>query len=314
MSQVAKVGLDDFFAAGHTVADLEALACPWDGSGQGIWWHDASTETDVETLQRELAAARADLATLVQAVLNIEVTRNELIAVVAVVTETLAKQSRGEVVAHGKVVLSAPEIADDWRPKPAKGQRLAPVNPQNGRRPRMSREKVTALMTEAVEKKLIRARPVQVERRHTDGSTYKATDWLIDPVASIADALKPVTTYRLDAPKPRKPRTITPPCPECGEVHPTRQVDYCAGCGAKLDERTIEPKTAEECGADNLSEADSAQSTPVKASSFPAPIRNGSKNSGGTGHNADARPHLSLVRPALKEPDWLQAAPDPWAG
>jgi hypothetical protein len=309
----SKVGLDDFFVSGHTVADLEALARPWDGSGPGIWLRD-TTESNVETLQRELATARADIAALVLAILNPEVTRNELIGAVAVATEALAKQSRGEVEANGKVVLSAPEIADDWRPTPAKGERVAPVNPQNGRRPRMAREKVTALMTEAVEKKLIRARPVKVERRHADGSTYKATNWVVDPVASIADVLQPVKTYRRDTPKLRKPRTVTPPCPHCGEVHPTKQVDYCGGCGGKLDEREIPVKTAEECAPDSLSDPNPAELRIGNTSSPPAPIRNVRQDRRGARHNLDARPTLSLVPPMPEELDWLRAAPEPWTG
>ena len=34
----AKVGVDDWLVAGHTVEDLLALARPWDGRGPGLWW------------------------------------------------------------------------------------------------------------------------------------------------------------------------------------------------------------------------------------------------------------------------------------
>jgi hypothetical protein len=153
-------------------------------------------------------------------------------------------------------------------------------------------------MTEAVEKQLIRARPVKVQRRHADGSTYKATDWVVEPVASIADALQPVKTYRLDTPKPRKPRTPTLPCKFCGEVHPITQVDYCGGCGAKLDERTIEPKTAEECGSDILSDPSSAESPTENPILSPTPIRIVRSFVRGTHHN----PH--------DEPAWLRDAPE----
>ena len=80
-------------------------------------------------LQRELDKARADLAALVQAILNPEVTRNQLIVAVAVASETLAKQRRGEVEPNGTIVLSASEISDDWRPEPKSGERVAVVNP-----------------------------------------------------------------------------------------------------------------------------------------------------------------------------------------
>jgi hypothetical protein len=134
----SKVGLDDWFVAGGTVAALEALARPWDGKGPGVWLRDG-TESDLDTLRRERDAARADKSALVHTILNPELNRAQLIMAVAVASETLAKQSRGEVEANGKVVLSASEIADDWRPEPGKGNRVAPVNPKSGRRPRMAR-------------------------------------------------------------------------------------------------------------------------------------------------------------------------------
>ena len=57
---MAKVGLDDFFVAGGTVAGLEALAQPWrPDDGPGIWLREGM-ESNVATLQRELATARAD--------------------------------------------------------------------------------------------------------------------------------------------------------------------------------------------------------------------------------------------------------------
>jgi hypothetical protein len=297
-----KIGLDDYFVAGGTVEGLDALAMPWDGSGPGIWLRD-SKASDVDTLRRERDAARADKTALIFAILNPELTRAQLIAAVAVASEALAKQTRGEVEPNGKIVLSASEIADDWRPEPEKGERVVPLNPRSGRRPRMAREKVKAVMTEAVEQGLIAAHPLPTPRRHTNGSSYKATDWVIEPVDSLAAALNPWTTYRLNEPKTRKPRTITPPCPECGEVHPIKRNDFCMGCGAILDERIIEPEVeaAPESASDKLSEA----SGPVVPTLQPLPpsahIRNVRPLVGGTDHNA------------LHEPEWLLAAPDPWS-
>jgi hypothetical protein len=299
----AKVGLDDWFVAGGTVQELEGLAKPWDGKGPGVWLRETE-ENDVATLRRERDAARADKAALVSLILNPEVTKQQQIAAVAVATETLAKQSRGQVEPNGRVVLSAAEIADDWRPVPKKDERLAPLNPKSGRRPRMAREKVTPLMTEAVDRGLISARPLPAPRKDKNGSGYKATDWVVEPIPSLAAALQPWTTYRLDQPKIRKPRTITPPCPSCGEVHPITQVDYCGGCGAKVDERTIAPVLDDadpepepvETASDKLSEVNPPT---VKPHPSPTPIRTVRSFSGGTHHNAD------------EEPDWLRAAPEP---
>ena len=190
----------------------------------------------------DLAAARADASALAQAILNPELTRNQLITAVAVANEVRAKQARGEIQSDGTIVLSASEIADDWRPAPEKGERVAPVNPRSGRRPRMARERVGSLMAEAIENGLIRAKPVKALRQHSNGSTYTTTDWVIDPVDSIAAALNPWISYRQDEPKERKPRTVPQRCPECGEVHPIRRVDYCTGCGAIVDAKIIEPE------------------------------------------------------------------------
>jgi hypothetical protein len=301
-----KVGLDDWLVAGGTVEQLDDLARPWDGKGPGVWLRE-NEESDLATLRRERDAARADKSALVSAILNPEVTRNQLIVAVSVASEALAKKSRGEAEPTGQVILSAAEISDDWRkvPDKANGERLAPLNPKSQRRPRMARERVTALMTDAVERGLIPARPLPTPRRLADGTRYKATDWVVEPIPSLAAALQPWTTYRLDQPKIRKPRTLTPPCKSCGEVHPTRQIDYCGGCGAKLDERTIEPIVADdeldaetpESASDNLSEA---PPTPIRTgppASSPAPLRTVRAFVGGAHHNQH------------DEPDWLRDAP-----
>jgi hypothetical protein len=300
----AKVGLDDWFVAGGTVEQLEELAKPWDGKGPGVWLRDG-TESDVDTLRRERDAARADKSALIAAILNPELTRAQLITAVAVASEARAKQSRGEVEANGRVVLSASEIADDWRPEPEKGGRVIPLNPRNGRRPRMARDKVKAVMVEAVDNGLIAAHPLPAPRKHANGTRYKATDWVVEPVDSLAAALKPWTTYRLNEPKTRKLRTISPPCPECGEIHPIKRQDMCMGCGALLAEKIIEPEVEpepDETASDNLSEADSKVAATVKPFPLPPLVRTVLPFGGGTDHNA------------LREPEWLQAAPDPWSG
>jgi hypothetical protein len=213
--------------------------------------------------------------------------------VVAVASEALAKQSRGKAELNGKIILSASEIAEDWRAKPEKGERVDPVNPLTGIRPRMARERVGGLMAEAIEHNLIRAKPLVVQRKHANGSTYKATDWVIDPVESLATMLNPWISYRAGDPKVRKPRTIAKPCPECGEVHPVQRQDTCMGCGAILDTKIIAPVQSEETtesASDKSSEAtDNGYASPPRG-----PVRNGRSFIGGEQNGARGTQNLDF--------------------
>ena len=60
-----KVGLDDYFVAGGTVAGLEDLARPWDGTGPGIWRQEPG-DADIAELRAERDATRDDVRALVQ--------------------------------------------------------------------------------------------------------------------------------------------------------------------------------------------------------------------------------------------------------
>jgi hypothetical protein len=234
-----KTGFDDYFVRGGTVADLDRHTRRWDGAGPGVWLHDAS-ETDADTLRRQRDQARADATALARAILNPDVSRASLVAAVSVTTQVLAKQDRGEVEADGGVLLSAAEIADDWRPAPAPGEHAAPTNP-SGTRPRLARSRVKPVLADAVDRGLIAATPRRVPRRRATGATYLDTEWRVDPVPSIAAALRPWADYRPADPVVRKPRETAKPCPACGEVHPIHRRDACTGCGAILAETTIDP-------------------------------------------------------------------------
>jgi len=275
-----KTGLDDWYIAGGTAEALDTLARPWDGKGPGVWLRSAGEETPEQL--------RATITTLMQAIENSENTRADLQLMASVAGQVMHKQRRGVVEATGKVVLSAAEISDDWRPAPAKGERIAPTNP-TGTKPRMARERVGGLMGKAVERGLLRAKPIATFRQHSNGTTYKTTDWLIDPVASFAELIDPWAKHRSADPKVRKPRTIPNACPSCGEVHAIRRVDYCTGCGAQVAVKTITPADG---ASDNLSEA--------REPSPPPPLlRKVRSIIGGADHNTPT------------EPDWLADAPDP---
>jgi hypothetical protein len=162
-------------------------------------------------------------------------------------------------------------------------------------------------MQQAIERGLIPAEPIPVNRTHVSGVRYRDVDWSIPTTDSLATMLNPWATFRPAEPKQRKPRTLTPPCKVCGEVHPITQIDYCEGCGAEVDRRTIEPKTAEEGTLDNLSQEDLAPEGPDEAPS-----------------TQDTEPHpgiprLRIVAPIEQgthhnpadEPAWLHDAPEP---
>jgi hypothetical protein len=294
----AKVGLDDWFVAGGTVAELEALARPWDGQGPGIRIRTPG-DVDPDEQSRTISA-------LVQAIQNPEHTLSDLRLMAATIALARRKRARGEASPDGRVVLSSAEIADDWRPVPAKNQRKAEVNP-NGTKPRLARAKVKPLMQQAIERGLIAAEPIPINRTHASGVRYRDVDWAITPANSLAAMLDPWATFRPAEPKQRKPRTLTPPCKVCGEVHPITQIDYCQGCGAEVDRRIIEPKTTEEGTLDSLSQEDDDPDDPEESAAT---------------ENTNPHPHtprLRIVAPIGQgthhnpphEPEWLADAPAP---
>ena len=307
----AKVGLDDWFVAGNTAVQLEALARPWDGKGPGV---RLRTPGDVDPDEQAQA-----FSSLVQAVMHPEYTMADLRLMVGVMVEAQRKRSRGEVTPDGRAIVTAAEVSDDWRPVPDKGQPKATVNP-NGSKPRLARTNVKPLMQQAVKRGLIAAEPIPTNRRHANGTRYRDVDWSIPATGRLTDMLNSWAMYRPEAPKQRKPRTVTPPCKFCGEVHPLTQTDYCGGCGAELDRRTIEPKTAEDGTRDNLSHL---TETPVAAPEDDAGDGDFTPQDFSEEKSASpSRPYLRIVAPlqrgtdhnTLQEPEWLLAAPDPWGG
>jgi hypothetical protein len=294
----AKVGLDDFFATGGTVEQLRALAVRWDGTGPGI---KLRTPSDVDPDEQ----ART-ISYLIQAIQHPEYTLADLRLMAATIARAQRKRASGEVTPDGRAILTAAEISDDWRPAPEKGAPKIPTNP-NGTKPRMARSTVKSHMERAVKRGLIPAEPIPVRRVHATGSRYPDTDWAITTADSLAAMLAPWATYRVETPKQRKPRTLTPPCKFCGEVHAIERFDYCQGCGALVDNPTIEPITADDTALDNLSQADAAAADSDDASLA------------GDTEPHPRTPRLRIVAPfaqgthhnPLDAPGWLLDAPDP---
>jgi hypothetical protein len=288
-----KVGVDDFLAADKSVVDLFALAQPWDGNGPGIWLRETE-ESDVATLQRELAEAKALNSALVQTFLNPNLTHAEKMAAIAVSNLTQAKHDAGQVEPDGRVVLSASEVADDWRPAPNRGEHVASLNPKSGTKPRMPRSSVRPILKEAVDRGVLRAEVRGTIRRREDGSTYKDWELLVDPAVSVANALDAWARWTPDTPKLRKIRESRA-CPSCGEVHPIKitRVGYCTGCGAQVGEPAPAPPTNPRGSLSPMSEFFSDIQTTSEPPSSPPLVRN-------VGNNF-----------RQEEPPYLADAPDP---
>ena len=305
-----KVGLDDYFVGGGDVAGLDALARAWDGKGPGVWLRDAH-ET-LETLRAERDAARADVSALVRAIFAPEMTTAELRASVAVAVAARHKQSRGDVEPDGTIALSAAEIADDWRPAPVRGERVADVNPTSGTRPRMARQAASRVMAKAIEHGRVPARPRATVRRHPSGTSYRDTEYLIAPVASLATLLDGWVASRQEHATPRQPRTTTP-CTSCNEVHPIMRQGICTSCGTVVSQRVSSPPSSDVVAhnvsstSDNLSEVRIDAEIAVEHASHN--VSSSSDNLSELEATAPLRPYYVLSDKLSDELDELQPRP-----
>ncbi len=236
----AKVGLDDFKAAGGTSAELDALARPWSAEPPPGAPDPNDPAEKLARVQRENEEMRRTISSMFQVAVNPNLKPAEKVVILATVGLVQQKRDRGEVEPDGSVLLSPAEIADDWRTDPKKGEHVAPFNPKDGSRPRMARDKVRPILkTLAEERGLLPAVPRPTVRRR-DGASFQDTDWAIVPPASIDKFLAPAATWCPDEITPRKPRRQLA-CPHCDEVHPVVRTDTCLGCGAIREEKVIDP-------------------------------------------------------------------------
>jgi hypothetical protein len=216
-------------------------------------WSPADPCGDVRDELAELRAALADersrrlraeesLSAIAQTVLNPNLSHSDKVIAVATAVEVVAKRARGEVTEDGDVALNPSSLANDHRPKPAKGDHILPFNPVDGSLPRMPRSSARTALDTAIERGLIAAEKRPAIRTRANGSTYEDWDYLVTPATSLADMLNPWAHYRPEQPKVRKVRESRA-CQHCGEMHPITQIDYCGGCGGKMAQRTIQPPT-----------------------------------------------------------------------
>jgi hypothetical protein len=198
----------------------------------------ATLRAENAALRRQLAERDATIVALTQTILNPHLSHTEKVAAVSIARHADAKRAGGQVEPDGRVVLSASEVADDWRPKPEPGEHIAPVNPDSGTAPHMPRSSARSVLDAALERELVQGEKRGTLRHRADGSTYKDWEYVVSPAASFADLLNPWAGWRPDAPKIRKVRESRA-CPHCGEVHPITRVDYCGGCNKEISRQTI---------------------------------------------------------------------------
>ncbi len=183
-------------------------------------------------LTRERDDAKNTVSNLITMFLNPHLKPTDKLAHAATMAIVSHKRQRGAVEADGRVVITAAEVANDYRPVPPPGERVATHN-GDGSRPRMSRSQVGPILAAAAERGTLTAAARPAVRQKANRSTYLDTEWIVTPAASPAAFLGPAATWNTDQPKERKPRTLTPRCPHCGEVHNIVRKDYCHGCGSE---------------------------------------------------------------------------------
>ena len=230
-----KQGIDDFLAAGGDLHQLLATAYPLPDIMPVLEGATPADNADVPELER-LRTENVQLRRLTSA--QAELLRNPALKdkprMVGFATITLAasEASLGKVEPDGRVRLTASKIANDFRPKPAKGEALAETNPQDESLPLTSRDNAKSTLKHLIEARVIDAEFVAAKRQHETGDWYADTDILVR-VTDVPGALLHLASY--DTRKPRNPYTRQAPCRHCGEVHArtvqTTHTATCHGCG-----------------------------------------------------------------------------------
>lgn len=221
-----KVGADDYFVAGGTPEELDALCRPWNPIRRPINIAEYADPYERIAHLERLAAAQAELLR------NPALKDKPRMVGFATITLAASEASLGKVEPDGRVRLTASKIANDFRPKPAKGEALAETNPQDESIPLTSRDNAKSTLKHLIEARVIDAEFVAAKRQHETGDWYADTDILVR-VTDVPGALLHLASY--DTRKPRNPYTRQAPCRHCGEVHArtvqTTHTATCHGCG-----------------------------------------------------------------------------------
>ena len=242
-----KQGIDDALAAGCDLSELIRTAYPAPDI-MPVIDPDADPDPEIselDQLRAENTALRAHVSILTQTLVTPHVNAKTKALVIRIAAEARAKASKGEADPNGRVMLSTAEISNDWRRATPKGETTPAINHTDGSVPIMKRGTVLTAARAARDLGLIDFEERKVKREHANGNAYQDTEILITPPVSIAEALRPVATYRPAEITPR-PYRKQDPCPHCGEVHARTVIKQtmCGteedpGCGAILSETIV---------------------------------------------------------------------------
>lgn len=206
-----------------------------------------SCSAQLAEARREIAALKRDRDVLIALVLNPHVSVTEKMAVAA----TIDRATRTPAGEDGFVTIKPAEIANDWRPKPERGQNTTPLN-RDGSKPRMPRATVRKTMLTLTQYGLnAHSKKEDVKPKGAGREPYKETVWRVRPPANMAEFLAPIAMYQPATITPRKARTIAPQCSECGvdlDVTTWTVTEMaCPECGevhrAESVPRTVHPVT-----------------------------------------------------------------------
>ncbi len=230
-----KQGVDDALAGGHTFSSLFASAYPAPDIMPTLEDPTPADDADVpeiEQLRTEVVHLRRLVSAQAALLRNPVLKDKPRMVGFATITTAASMAARGKVEPDGRVRLSASQIANDYRPKPAKGEALAETNPQDGTIPLTSRDNAKSALKRLIEQGVIDAEFTPTKRQHKTGDWYGDSDILVR-IADTPTALLQLASY--DTRKPRNPYTRQAPCKHCGEVHArtvqTIHTAKCHGCG-----------------------------------------------------------------------------------
>jgi len=177
---------------------------------------------------------------LVQTVQNPHLNLSEIRVLVSVLAIAHTKRPDDDGGDDGPVEVSTSDVSNDWRPTPDKGESVAPTNPKDGSKPRMSRDKVNPTIRSLVDRGFVSATPRKVLQTRANGSRYTDEVWDVAPT-NMAESLALAATWGPETPTQRKPRTSRGICPHCNELHPIHRQDTCTGCGSIRSTTIMQP-------------------------------------------------------------------------
>jgi len=233
-----KQGIDDYLAGGGNLHELLASAHPLPDimpTLEAATPADAADVPEIEQLRTEVVHLRRLVSAQAALLRNPVLKDKPRLVGFATITTAASMAARGQVEPDGRVRLTASQIANDYRAKPAKGEALAETNPQDGSVPLTSRDNAKSALKHLIEQGVIDAQFEPTKRQHATGDWFRDSDILVR-VTDTADALLQLAAY--DTRKPRHPYTRQSACAHCGGVHPrsvrTIHEATCHGCGGVI--------------------------------------------------------------------------------